>query len=60
MNEKKLTRAGLEWDEPLQNELAKEVVAALEEMVLREDVTYPRSAKPAGDKSRTELRGWWD
>ena len=40
----KVTRAGLEWDDPLQSELAKEAGTALEEMVLMEDVTYPERA----------------
>ena len=42
VNEKKLTKADQEWDEPLQRELTKEAGSMLEEMVLMEDVTYPR------------------
>ena len=59
-NKKKLTKADLEWDEPLQNKITQEAGAALEEMVLMEDVTYPRSLKPAGGKGHPELCGWWD
>ena len=51
----KVTRAGLEWDNPLQSGLAKEAGTTLEEIVLMEDVTYPRSVKPAGGKGRPEL-----
>ena len=56
----KVTRAGLEWDEPMQIGLAKEAGTALEEMVLMDDVTYPCSVKPAGSKGLPELCGWWD
>ena len=59
-SKKKLTKADLEWDEPLQSELTKEAGAALVEMVLTEDVTYPSIREPIGGRGRPELWGWWD
>ena len=60
MNEKELTRADTEWDEPLQGELTKAPGATLEEMVSRKDVTCPRSTRAIGGKGDPELYGWWD
>ena len=52
----KLIKAGLGWDESLQDELTKEAGAVLEEMVLMKDVFYPRSLKPAGFKVKVKVR----
>ena len=55
----KLTKARLDWDEPLQGELAKEAGAVLEEMMLMNDGFCPRSVKPARGKGRPEVCECW-
>ena len=55
----KLSKAGVEWDQPLQDELAKESGTVLGEMVLMRDSLYTHRLKPAGGKGHPELCWWW-
>jgi hypothetical protein len=45
------------WDDELEPGLASEARAVLKEMVLAQDVTFPRSIKPAGTIGSSELVG---
>ena len=56
----KLTKAGADWDEELDEELAYESRQVLKAMVEANDVIFPRAARPEGVDGRLNLVGYWD
>ena len=56
----KLTKAGADWDEELDEELAGESRAVLRAMVEANDVMFPRATRPEEADGRLKLVGYWD
>ena len=54
----KSSKIGVEWDQPLQDELTKETRTILGEIVALREGLYPRRPKPASQPAG-ELCGWW-
>ena len=50
----------LPWDEPLQDEMLSQSIAALYSLVHAQVVSYPKSVKPEGPIGLLEICEWWD
>ena len=56
----RLTKAGADWDEELDEELAAQSREVLKAMVEANDVMFPRATRPEGAVGRLNLVGYWD
>ena len=57
---REVVRLKLGWDDPLPKELADKFKKKFRELVMAEDVVFPRSVKPVGTSGPLEILGFWD
>ena len=55
-----LTVMAAGWDDEIETELSEKCRAMLKEMVMSQDIEFPRSIKPGGIVGQLEQVGFWD